>query len=184
MGVTVPRIGIVCLLGYGLTALFVPAIVPQAVPPYDKALHFGFFFFAALLAGLSVRSRAGALLFGAILVLGGMLVEVAQGFAGAGRSAEYMDAAVNAAGALTAVALIALLRRGGSDGTTSQSPSDDGPSSMLVRTVRAAYLDARSRGATDTECLRAGVLAYQHFRPEDDDAKARREIVRMIENLD
>ena len=116
MGVTVPRIGIACLMGYGLTALFVPAIVPQAGPPYDKALHFGFFFFAALLAGLSVRSRAGALLFGAILVLGGMLVEVAQGFAGAGRSAEYMDAAVNAGGALTAVILIALLRRGGSDG--------------------------------------------------------------------
>lgn len=183
MGVTVPRIGIVCLLGYGIAALFVPAIVPKAAPPYDKALHFGFFFLAALLAGLSVQSRAGALLFGAILVLGGMLVEVAQGFAGAGRSAEYMDAAVNAAGALTAVALIALLRRGGGSAAP-DSPSDDGPSSKLVRTVRAAFLDARSRGATDTECLRAAVLAYQHFRPEDDDAKARREIVRMIENLD
>jgi hypothetical protein len=183
MGTTIPRIGIVCLLGYGLAALFVPSIVPQAMPPYDKALHFGFFFFAALLAGLSVRSRAGALMFGAILVLGGMLVEVAQGLAGAGRSAEYMDAAVNAAGALTAVILIALLRRGGG-GNAEESASEEGPSSMLVRTVRAAYLDARSRNASDTECLRAAVLAYQHFRPEDDDAKARREIVRMIENLD
>lgn len=183
MGILVARAGIAALLVYGVVALFQPQIVPKAPPPYDKALHFSFFFIAALFAGLSVRNRAASVMFGAILVLGGMVVEIAQGALVPGRSAEYLDAAVNAAGAATGILIVLLLRRSGGAGDAAGG-TDDAASPQVVRTVRAAYLDARSRNASDAECLRAAVLAYQHFLPEVDEARARREIVRMVENLD
>tara|TARA_R110000787_G_scaffold49111_5_gene117946 strand:- start:62708 stop:63256 length:549 start_codon:yes stop_codon:yes gene_type:complete len=176
------RLGIGAMVIFGIVALFVPGLVPKAMPPYDKVLHFSFFFVAALLAGFSVESLTGALIFGAVLILGGMLVEVVQGASGGGRTAELMDAVVNAAGAASGVLIVFLLKRRGG-GAVGESV-DAAPSSRMIRTVRAAYLDARSRAATDKECLRAAVLAYQHFRPEDDEAKARREIVRMLENID
>ncbi|MEQ8711091.1 MAG: hypothetical protein RIC36_19080 [Rhodospirillales bacterium] len=175
------RMGIGAMIAFGIVALFVPDLVPKAGPPYDKVLHFSFFMVAALLAGFSVEGLAGAMIFGAVLILGGMLVEVVQGASGGGRTAELMDAVVNAAGAGCGVLIVFLLKRGGG---SAEEAADANPSSRMIRTVRAAYLDARSRGATDKECLRAAVLAYQHFRPEDDEPKARREIVRMLENID
>lgn len=178
----IARLGIGAMMVFGVVALFVPDLMPKAQPPYDKVLHFSFFLVASLLAGFSVEGLAGSLIFGAFLILGGMLVEVVQGASGGGRSVELMDAIVNAGGAATGVLIVFLLKRVG--GGAGGEVVDAAPSSRMIRTVRAAYLDARSRGASDKECLRAAVLAYQHFRPEDDEAKARREIVRMLENID
>jgi VanZ family protein len=96
-------------LGWVFVAVIVAGSLEHNTPAFthgvnDKVLHFAGYFSLALWFGALTR-RSRYLLVGVLLLLLGAALELAQGFMGLGRTADWRDLLANSLGILTGLGL-------------------------------------------------------------------------------
>ena len=104
------RFAFVVALGAVTVGSLVPGTYVAGIDIWDKALHLVGYGILALLAALAFEFRGAAWRIAAGLGLWGGMIEVAQQYV-PGRSADWIDAAINAAGVVSGLLLAPLATR-------------------------------------------------------------------------